>query len=553
MNSVDWTAKSVRDESPFGAAPDAELGRVDRVFAISSEFLNPILVKEGRQAFKSFQFFFTFLLLLLIGWVWSVFGVSCNMPGIYYVPAGPMMIVGYLWILSFPLLVVIPFASFLSLARERNDGTFELVSITTLSPLQIIVGKLGSSVVQMLIYLSALSPCLAFTYLLRGIDILTILVLMLYVFAGSIGLSAVGLLLATMAVGSTAQGFLMVALGGGLLFCFFVGCITGTQLVLFGAFSVGEFDFWIIQLCAFSFFVVLGMLVCLAAAARIAPVGENRSTRLRSCMLLANMIIAGWCAYFTARSYDEDVVMGFIIQAAMFWYAMGVFMTCESPVMSERVKRSLPVTSLGRVLFTWFNPGPGTGYMFAVGNVVAMTVWAVGVMVVVQVGKGGTFDVDVFVLGLICSAYVVLYLGLIRLVIAGIRRFVSCGMLWGSLLHMVFLLGGTACALGGQWGILYEFNYSPLQIANPFWTTFKAAEGNILVYTAPILPGVPVVPVMLVTGAILVFVLNLFSVVDEMRYKHKEAPERVLADELELHPQPEKVDTATNPWDQPEG
>lgn len=58
---------------------------------------------------------------------------------------------------------------------------------------------------------------------------------------------------------------------------------------------------------------------------------------------------------------------------------------------------------------------------------------------------------------------------------------------------------------------------------------------------------------MLVTGAFLVFVLNLFSVVDEIRYKHKEAPERVLADELELHPQPEKVDTATNPWDQPEG
>jgi len=34
---------------------------------------------------------------------------------------------------------------------------------------QIISGKLGSAALQVLVYLSALAPCLAFTYLLRGL------------------------------------------------------------------------------------------------------------------------------------------------------------------------------------------------------------------------------------------------------------------------------------------------------------------------------------------------------------------------------------------------
>ena len=60
--------------------------------------LNPILVKETRQALKSRQFIITFMLLLTVAWLISVFGVVLNGPAIEFgalelreqVPVGPV-------------------------------------------------------------------------------------------------------------------------------------------------------------------------------------------------------------------------------------------------------------------------------------------------------------------------------------------------------------------------------------------------------------------------------------------------------------------------------
>jgi hypothetical protein len=163
-------------ESPFlkesHTAPPAERSaawdRVETSLERLGEQLNPILVKEARQALKSKQFAVTFTLLLLCGWGWSLLGIAMLSPGVYYAPAGPFMLVGYYFVLAVPLLVVVPFAAFRSLASEREDGTYELLSITALSPRLIVTGKLGSALLQMMVYYSALSPCIVFTYVLRG-------------------------------------------------------------------------------------------------------------------------------------------------------------------------------------------------------------------------------------------------------------------------------------------------------------------------------------------------------------------------------------------------
>src|SRR5438034_400389 len=51
--------------------------------------LNPILVKEARQAMKSRQFVVTFSLLLICGWLWTVLFIVSGLPAIYYAPVGP--------------------------------------------------------------------------------------------------------------------------------------------------------------------------------------------------------------------------------------------------------------------------------------------------------------------------------------------------------------------------------------------------------------------------------------------------------------------------------
>src|SRR3990172_10194342 len=105
------------------------------------DYLNPILVKETRQALKSRQFTVTFVLLLACCWIVTMGGIAMIGPSIYYSAYGPTMLLAYYAILAFPLTVVVPLSAFRSLAAARGANTYELLSITTLGPRQIIAGK----------------------------------------------------------------------------------------------------------------------------------------------------------------------------------------------------------------------------------------------------------------------------------------------------------------------------------------------------------------------------------------------------------------------------
>src|SRR5262249_19282356 len=136
---------------------------VERFLIYAGDWLNPILVKETRQALKSFQFTATFILLLIACWIVTIGGFAFIGPWIKYGAEGGTLMLWYYAILAFPLAVVVPYAAFRSLAAEREDNTYDLLAITALKPRQIIAGKLGSAVVQMGVFFSAITPCLAFT------------------------------------------------------------------------------------------------------------------------------------------------------------------------------------------------------------------------------------------------------------------------------------------------------------------------------------------------------------------------------------------------------
>lgn len=185
--------------------------RIDAWIAWASEYLNPILVKETRQALKSRQFLVMFALLLVSGWVWSLC-VLAWAPGIYYGAGGMDIFFGYFFILCFPLIVVVPFSAYRSLASEWEDGTYDLMSISTLSARQIVTGKLGSAILQMIVYLSAIAPCLAFTYLLRGIDVVTIGYLLFWLCMNSLLATFLALAVATITRSKAWQVLVSVVL-----------------------------------------------------------------------------------------------------------------------------------------------------------------------------------------------------------------------------------------------------------------------------------------------------------------------------------------------------
>src|SRR5207244_3847235 len=108
------------------------------------------------------------------------------------------------------------------------------------------------------------------------------------------------------------------------------------------------------------------------ARARLMFPSENRSTALRVTMLAHYAMFVGWMGWgwmYEGR-YSPGVGEPFLIIATIHWYVMGIFMTCEGAELSPRVKRDLPQSFLGRLFLTWFNPGSGTGYVFAAINLV---------------------------------------------------------------------------------------------------------------------------------------------------------------------------------------
>ena len=82
------------------------LARLGQAIADLGDRLNPILVKETRQALKSRQFTFTFVLVLIACWAWTFLGLAFIGPGAAYSAEAADMFYGYYMILAFPLAII---------------------------------------------------------------------------------------------------------------------------------------------------------------------------------------------------------------------------------------------------------------------------------------------------------------------------------------------------------------------------------------------------------------------------------------------------------------
>ena len=540
---------------------------VDRRMEWLGDRLNPILVKETRQALKSKQFLATFTMLLLFGWAWSIFGVAMMAENAWRGTQGDDMFFGYYCILAFPLLVIVPFGAFRSLAGEQEDRTYELMSITALGPRQIIRGKLGSAVLQMIVYLSAISPCLAFTYMLRGIDFPTILFVLFYTALVSLGLAMIGLFVGTLTAEKHWQVVLSVLLVAAL-FGALSTCITITGEAMLGSSTLpfDDWEFWVSMagvLCVYGAYFVL---VFYAAAAQITFASDNRSTRLRVTMLAQQIVLTAWMSWIwlspDAAGREPGVVLAFLMLLGMHWYAMGVLMIGESSELSPRVRRQLPQSFLGRVFLTWFNPGPGTGYVFAISCLLGALLLALTPVAMQNLGIA-VFDMDrwswtsrwmkaIFPFGTLGFLYIVIYLGIGLLLVRMLRKFTYVGIMLSVLLQILLLL--LVCGI--PWIIhtmspeLHNLDYSLVQIPSPLWTMAYVGGmfGGRLPATPP--PESDMLLLILPPIALGVFLLNLPGIASEVRRVRIAKPRRVAEEDAQRLAAKHPVEPVKkSPWD----
>lgn len=523
---------------------------IESLLERAGDYLNPILVKEARQALKSKQFVITFGLLLLFCWASTFICMAAIGPELSFGFHGSTLFIWYYVFLSAAMLVVVPFSAFRSLASEQEDRTYELLSITALSPRQIISGKLASAFLQMLIYLSAASPCLAFTYLLRGIDFPTILFVLFWLTAASLGFSMLGLLLGTLTEHKYFQVLLSVAVIVGLIVGFICGCfIVAEGIVGFGM-SFNWPEFWPVMAMFLTAYLTYFAVVFLAATARISFASENRSTPIRIAMTVQHLALFGWTGwvFFHFEFRDIAALLAPMILLGLHWFVAGSFMTGESAELSLRVQRRLPQSFLGRIFFTWYQPGPGTGYMFAVASILGgLFVLLAGCTICdrAYTVPGVSYIEHTVLFGVLGASYLIIYLGLNLLVMRLIRRYARVDLVAAPLVQVILIVVGCVVP-----AIIQEMTpgwrsqgYSLLQAPNFVWTLEAVLYPNWA--TGDTAALIVLLPVM----ALVVFILNLPGIAREVRYVRIAKPKRVAEDDA-AHLPPPPTPLPESPWDE---
>ncbi|MEL6896444.1 MAG: ABC transporter permease, partial [Planctomycetota bacterium] len=327
---------------------------VDDRLSFVSDYLNPILVKETRQALKSRQFVISFSMLLLCAFAWTLIGTVTFADQIQYSAVARQMLTGYFLVLAVPMLLIVPLFANRSLASELDDGTLELLSISTLTPRQIVLGKLASAIMQMALYFVALSPCVAFAYTLRGISLPSIVIILLLLIVSGVTLTIFALFLAP--IGSGRFGQVLINLG---LLSVLVAATGGVGSLVYGFLyenATPPDQYWpqIIGLSlGISFSICLFLLA--ATESQLLPKSENASTPVRWALLWATAIVVGVVVFATGTENVEVIMVSFIIGLpilAGLWMVAGSMLCAESSELTPRMRRRLPVNLVSRSLFS---------------------------------------------------------------------------------------------------------------------------------------------------------------------------------------------------------
>ena len=354
---------------------------------------------------------------------------------------------------------------------------------------------------------------------------LTIGLMLFYTFLISVLLSQFGLLIATITRSPHWQVLLSVLLILFLAWCDLMASIVLVQVIYAtGSVEFDNFYFWIVQVAVLMFYASFVTLLLFAAAAQISFASDNRSTKLRIIMLVQQLLWIGWMTYAWMESKEAEVLYFVAPIAAAYWFVAGSLLSGEAAQLSPRVKRSLPQSFFGRTLFTWLNPGSGTGYTFAVLNMWSLVAMVGCMGIAAEVGGNlgaGKFS-RLFTSALLCASYLTIYVGIGRLLVLLVRQRVATGLVVPLLINVVLAMLGVFVPLVAS-GWLHGFSsldYDELQMTNWAWTVTEALEDSIW--------ATPAVPLVVYAAAAVVLAVNLFVAMREVEQVRLATPQRVL-------------------------
>ncbi len=246
----------------------------------------------------------------------------------------------------------------------------------------------------------------------------------------------------------------------------------------------------------------------------------------------------------------EVLLAGF---GAPYWYFMGSLMTGEWPHLSRRVQRSLPSSDAWRPFVSLMNPGPGSGYLFAVANMsMLVSIGLLGVLLYWWLnglqgwggGRAGGPSAEVAIYFVILAwSYMSAFLGVGRLIVLALRRWAYVPMTAAFLIHIVLFLAaiGVPTVIQMTSRELRNSGYTLLQMTNPVWTLSDLADKGVSQVQGEVL--ILILPM----AAIIALLLNMRSVATELLLQKTPVPVRIIEDEAQMEAAIPRA--PSSPWD----
>ena len=355
--------------------------RLVRWLEDKSDWLSPIVVKEVRQLVRGREFAYSFGASLIAALGVAFFGAADALSGSG--TTGSWTFFALMGCVAFLGFAVVPLGAFSALRSERLEQTLELMTLTELSPRRIIVGKLLAQAVKLATLFAAIAPFVAMSFLLGGIDFLTIVLSLAGVFLWSLWACALCLFLSTLLQSRAMSGIVFGFVG---LLLFLLISISRPLYLSFsrGAFNVGAASatgfvgstWWFVALVA-TFCVVSMINLVLLAENRLALPTEHKVAPVRAGFLVQLVLVGAWMLSFLGGSprVQSNVLQALGVIGGIHLALVALFAVTEDLVGSRRM-RARETTSPARGLMALFRPGGGRGALYVLAQMALLLAFA---------------------------------------------------------------------------------------------------------------------------------------------------------------------------------
>ena len=336
--------------------------------------LNPIVVKELRQAVRSWAVTGMLLLFLSVLFIASLgflisqsFSVDGNMG------LGGTMFSVFAVILAVASILFIPLYVGVRVAAERQENNPDLFYVSTLSPARIIRGKFFCGAYVAVLFFSACMPFMAFTNLLRGVDLPTVFSILFYMFLTVCAANMIAIFFACLPLSRPFK--ILIALGGFFASFWLIVPVVMLSFRMMGmgvGTMMGAHVFWIETITKIGIGALVTGLFYVLSVALISPPSVNRALPVRLYLtiiwLLGGVLSLAWVWQIKEpRAIAIWTVATFVLMILSL-----VVVVSNSDQLSLRVRRDIPASRLKRAFAFLFFNGAAGGLLW-VAIVVALT------------------------------------------------------------------------------------------------------------------------------------------------------------------------------------